>query len=111
MNKLYILFTLCLGQFYLMAQPQWQWAQKTGYVSSVQQPRELCTDTAGNVYALSVNTGTASYSSTTLDSGTVLVKYNKLGNEIWARQLSFRPGRISCDDQSNIYLTSSWYTD
>ncbi len=93
------------------AQLSWDWAfaeQSSGYASGL----DLAVDKFGNMYATGFFSGTSTFDDTTLtSSGTYngfLVKYDSLGNRVWAKQFgtgaSFGSGLV-LDTSMNVYLT------
>ena len=89
------------------------WAKSAGG-SSFDQGRSLSADAAGNVFVTGWFGGTIVFGTTTLSSvggnSTFLVKYDALGNVLWAKDVSGRPTTICIDNTGNAYLSGEFST-
>jgi hypothetical protein len=113
MKKIYLAFIslylllMFIGAGKLKAQ-DWEWARKADATTDLQSSQQICADNAGNVFALGLNSGTATYNTTILNSGYFIVKYDTYGNVMWAQNIQGRPRRILCDDYGNLYVLGNF---
>lgn len=117
MRKIVLLFSFIILSHFLIAQsPAWQWAVKGGGVNS-EYAYGVATDQNGNIYitgsfrSASVTFGsfTLTNNSSSLTEDIYLVKYNSLGNVIWARREGDSGNDVGqdivCDVNGNIYIS------
>jgi hypothetical protein len=100
---------LILGPGLNLPAQNWEWAMKASSTTSTQNEQQISVDSAGNVYALCINKGLATYNTTIIYPGTALIKYNKSGSLQWAKNLNFTPRHIATDNSSNIYLACTYF--
>ena len=98
----------------------WQWAKSAGGAAN-ESATAVATDTSGYVYAVgSFSSGTVSFGSFILNNITTaftdifVVKYDSLGNVIWARSAGGSDNdyatSISIDPWGNIYVAGFFYS-
>src|ERR1044072_3465408 len=112
-------FFISLSVNVLAQAPGWQWA-KTSTANSYSQGNSVCVDKWGNVYvagyfadtSITFGSITLPYTNTqTQYSNLFLVKYDELGNVIWAKkvgggQLTYnRAQSVAVDDSGNVFIT------
>jgi len=101
-----------------MPAPEFCWA-RSGGGSGGDYGHRLAVDSVGNVYVTGWFTGTATFGTNTLtSSGNIsifLVKYDPLGNVLWAQRLSRAPSfawtewpALAFDGEDNCYITGKF---
>jgi hypothetical protein len=71
--------------------------------------KQICCDDSGNVYVLGSNYGKATYGSTTLDSGSFVVKYSSAGNLAWAMHIAGEPCTIQTGPSGDLYILGNFF--
>lgn len=103
-----IIFSICWIISITVNAQQWEWAQKATATTGFQLAKNVCFDKSGNVFMLGVNQHTAYYGTSFLDSGSFAVKYNPLGNVLWAEKIAGDPIDVCCDYLGNLYVIGNF---
>ena len=116
-NKLVLIsIVLCTISRLFAQSPSWQWATTSLLSSGV--GNDVITDLSGNSYVAGGYTAnTITFGNITLTNatggGNFLVKYDSLGNAIWAKSFSggtpYNPITMAMDSSGNLYLTGCFY--
>lgn len=114
MKVLFLIF-FCFCFYISKAQPGWEWAYNFG-ADNNEFGRSIAIDNFGNIYVTGYFDDSINFESTTLYSNGYsdffLVKYNKLGNLIWAISNGSPFGdasfSVAVDENSNSYITGTF---
>lgn len=115
--KKFILFLIvtCLTLNSFAQSPNWQWAKNAGTIYS-DFGYTVGTDKTGNVYMAGTFSDTITFGAYTLaatyTATMFLVKYDSLGNVLWAKCASGpnnqRPTSIATDNAGNVYVVGNF---
>lgn len=115
MKNFFFLLTVFLFLIHkqTIAQLGWHWAASVSSNNNYTSENAITTDVFGNVYVTGAYNGTVSFGTTTLSNsaggGMYLVKYDALGNVLWAKTQegtgSAESDGISTDPTGNVFVT------
>ena len=112
-----ILILCCSGLFATCQVPGWAWVNTSN--AAFQQGGtvgiSMCTDNSGNVYACGQYSTSISFDNYTLSGGNAfLVKYDALGNLLWAENYEAGLGQSNlmiADSSGNVFMVADFSTN